>query len=401
MLVQFSMKNFLSFQGEVTLDLTAVDAYQEHAYKLLDTGTKEKLVRVAAIYGANASGKTNLYLGLSLFKRIVKESANNVDEEQEKAVFRYYFPYAYEKKQQDTEFQLIQLIDGFEYKYGFSYHEKGITAEWMYRRDLESGRMTTLLEREGDNVLLGTALQEECEPFRKQISKETLALSFFHMLKLQTDIFRQVYRGITGILTANTDSFEKEPILRKRLPVVIDTDKDGLMRFLNAIDVGIQDIGYEPDEKKKYFWTKHSHHGKLYEEDLFNESQGTLKSIAIYSYVKEVIARDRVMFVDELNTKLHPLLLKFIVDLFYAEDTKAQLIYTTHDTALMDKKFFRRDQIWFVQKDAEGCSELTSLSDYKVRSEDSYEKDYLAGVYGGIPMLEPFSWKEGDSTGKR
>ena len=85
--------------------------------------------------------------------------------------------------------------------------------------------------------------------------------------------------------------------------------------------------------------------------------------------------------------------MKFIVDLFYDSTSKAQLIYTTHDTTLMDKKFFRRDQIWFVEKDEFGESRLFALSDYKVRSDASFEKDYLAGVYGGIPMLREFSMK--------
>ena len=102
------------------------------------------------------------------------------------------------------------------------------------------------------------------------------------------------------------------------------------------------------------------------------------------------------MFVDELNVKLHPLLLKFIIDLFYVDNNQAQLIYTTHDTTLMDKKFFRRDQILFVQKDKYGYSELTALSDFKVRSDASFEKDYLAGVYGGIPNLKEFKIKEGE-----
>ena len=102
------------------------------------------------------------------------------------------------------------------------------------------------------------------------------------------------------------------------------------------------------------------------------------------------------IFVDELNVKLHPLLLKFIIDLFYNNNSEAQLIYTTHDTTLMDKKFFRRDQIWFVQKDQFGYSELSALSDFKVRSDASFEKDYLAGVYGGIPFLKEYAMKEGD-----
>ena len=85
-----------------------------------------------------------------------------------------------------------------------------------------------------------------------------------------------------------------------------------------------------------------------------------------------------------------------MVDLFYEENSTAQLVYTTHDTTLMDKKFFRRDQIWFVQKDEYGYSELAALSDFKVRSDASFEKDYLSGVYGGIPLLREFEMKEGE-----
>ena len=116
----------------------------------------------------------------------------------------------------------------------------------------------------------------------------------------------------------------------------------------------------------------------------------------LFLFVLITILTDRSMFVDELNVKLHPLLLKFIIDLFYNNNSQAQLIYTTHDTTLMDKKFFRRDQIWFVQKDEYGYSQLTALSDFKVRSDASFEKDYLAGVYGGIPLLKEFVLKEGE-----
>ena len=112
--------------------------------------------------------------------------------------------------------------------------------------------------------------------------------------------------------------------------------------------------------------------------------------------IRLAITNNKAIFIDEINIKLHPLLLKFIVDLFYEEYSQAQLIYTTHDTTLMDKKFFRRDQVWFVQKDEYGCSELSALSDFKVRSDASFERDYLAGVYGGIPLLKEFALKEGE-----
>ena len=136
--------------------------------------------------------------------------------------------------------------------------------------------------------------------------------------------------------------------------------------------------------------------GREYPLNLYSESEGTIKSIILFIYARAAILGDKSMFVDELNVKLHPLLLKFIIDLFYEQNSKAQLIYTTHDTTLMDKRFFRRDQIWFVQKDEYGYSELSSLSDYKVRSDASFEKDYLAGVYGGIPFIKDFTIKEGE-----
>ena len=164
---------------------------------------------------------------------------------------------------------------------------------------------------------------------------------------------------------------------------------------MTAIDTGIRDISYDDTEKEIKFTTVHKgKDGADYSLGLFFESEGTIKSIVLFIYARIAILNDKSIFVDELNVKLHPLLLKFIIDLFYTERSMAQLIYTTHDTTLMDKKFFRRDQIWFVQKDEFGYSELLALSDFKVRSDASFEKDYLAGVYGGIPLLKDYDMRE-------
>ena len=175
---------------------------------------------------------------------------------------------------------------------------------------------------------------------------------------------------------------------------------EGLERavtFLSAIDTGIKDIRYDDSEKEVRFFTVHKgKDNRDYSLNLFYESEGTIKSIILFIYARNAILSNKVLFIDELNIKLHPLLLKFIVDLFYEENSSAQLIYTTHDTTLMDRRFFRRDQIWFVQKDEFGYSELVALSDFKVRSDASFEKDYLAGVYGGIPNLKEIELKEGE-----
>ena len=397
MLVQFMLKNVLSFRNETVLDMTAVNAYKEHRSNLIDIGTKEKFLRVAAIYGANASGKSNLYAAMMCFQKIVRNSLNNVDDKGNTAIKKYYFPFAFEKEANNSEFQIVQIVGNREYRYGFEYNEKCIVEEWLYRKDIETNRISTIFERTTDSVNFGASVRKECDPFKHQIPAETLVLSFMNRLRLQTKVFGVVYDSIMNIILFGTNFWENTEPLKNVLPGMIDADKEKLVSFLTAIDTGIKDICYDEINQQNEFFTTHvGSDGQKYQLNLFNESEGTIKSIMLYFFAKAAISRGNVFFVDELNIKLHPLLLKFIVDLFYEEKAKAQLIYTTHDTTLMDKKFFRRDQILFVQKDEFGYSELTALSDFKVRSDASFEKDYLAGVYGGIPLIREFEMKEGE-----
>ncbi len=397
MLVQFMVKNVLSFKEETVLDMTAIKAYKEHECNLIDIGMKEKFLRVAAIYGANASGKSNLYMAMSLFQRIIMESLNNVGEGEKNAIDRYYVPFSFEKTEENSEFQIVEIYGGYEYKYGFEYNAECIVTEWMYRKNLETNRTVTILERTTNNVKFGASVKKECELYKEQIPSETLALSFFNKLKLRTDVFTSVYSAIMSTLVVPTNFCEDTDILEELLPQVIDRDKEKLVEFLSAIDTGIQDIFYDDSEKNMKFYTFHKgKDGEEYPLSLYFESEGTIKSIMLFIYARLAVLNGGSIFVDELNIKLHPLLLKFIIDLFYNENSLAQLIYTTHDTTLMDKKFFRRDQIWFVQKDEFGYSELSALSDFKIRSDASFEKDYLAGVYGGIPYIKDFDLKEGE-----
>lgn len=397
MLVQFMVKNVLSFKKETTLDMTAINAYKEHECNLINNGTKEKFLRVAAVYGANASGKSNLYLAMTYFQRIIVESLNNVDDETDIAISKFYVPFSFEENRENSEFQIVEILGEFEYRYGFEYNAECIVTEWMYRKNLKTNRTITIFERTTEKVEFGASVRKECDVYKEQIPVETLVLSFFNKLKLRTDIFRNVYSGIMDTLVVPTDFCEDSRILETFLPGVIDREKGKLVQFLTAIDTGIIDIVYDDSEKEISFFTFHrGKDGEKYPLNLYFESEGTIKSIMLYIYARTAILSDGSIFVDELNIKLHPLLLKFIIDLFYDKNSMAQLIYTTHDTTLMDKKFFRRDQIWFVQKDEFGYSELSALSDFKVRSDASFEKDYLAGVYGGVPLLKEFDMKEGE-----
>ena len=398
MLVQFMLKNVLSFKEETILDLTAINAYKEHPCNLIDIGGKEKFLRVAAIYGANASGKSNLHIAMTFFQKIIAKSLDNVDDGESTAIANYYIPFLFEKENdENSEFQIVEILDGFEYTYGFEYNAEYIAAEWLYRKNLNTNRTVTIFERTTESVEFGATVRKDCDLYKEQLPLETLALSFFNKLKLKTTIFKDVYSGIMDTLVVPANFCEDTRILEDFLPSVIDYEKAKLLAFLNAIDTGIIDISYDDSEKDIRFFTAHKGKDRVdYDLNLYNESEGTIKSILLYIYARAAIENGKSMFVDELNVKLHPLLLKFIIDLFYEQTSMAQLIYTTHDTTLMDKKFFRRDQIWFVQKDEYGYSELCSLSDFKVRSDSSFEKDYLAGVYGGIPFLKEFEMKAGE-----
>lgn len=400
MLVQFMVKNILSFREETVLDMTAINAYKEHECNLIDNGMKEKFLRVAAIYGANASGKSNLYMAMTYFQRIIVESLNNVDDGVGTAIERFYVPFSFEDNEdneENSEFQIIEILDEFEYRYGFEYNADCIVTEWLYRKNLKTNRTATIFKRTTEKVEFGASVRKECNVYKKQLPVETLALSFFNKLKLKTDIFRNVYSGIMDTLLIPTNFCEDIGILETFLPKVIDHEKEKLVEFLSAIDTGIKDIVYDDSEKEIKFFTFHKgKDGENYPLSLYFESEGTIRSIMLFIYARMAILNNRSIFVDELNIKLHPLLLKFIIDLFYDKNSMAQLIYTTHDTTLMDKKFFRRDQIWFVQKDEFGYSKLSALSDFKVRSDASFEKDYLAGVYGGIPLIKEFDMKEGE-----
>lgn len=403
MLVQFMLKNVLSFKEETILDMAAIPAYKEHEYNLIKHGD-ESFLKVAAIYGANASGKSNLHQAWNFFQSIIVESfnntADNVGDNRFSALKKYYVPFSFDEDYDNSEFQITFIDDIFEYRYGFEYNSSQIVSEWLYRRSEKTKRTITIFERTTNTINFGASLRRECDKYKNQVPKDALALSFFNKLSLKTDLFNIVYmHSAINTLVIDSDHCENIEILKGFLPKILSSKKNKakLLSFLTSIDTGIKDLDFDDSEKEIRFFTKHlGRNGKLYPLSLFLESEGTIKSIMIYIFVQMALLNNRSLFVDELNTKLHPLLLKFIIDLFYEPNSTAQLIYTTHDTTLMDKKFFRRDQIWFVQKDALGYSTLSALSDFKVRSDASFEKDYLAGVYGGIPLLKEFSMKEGD-----
>ena len=256
MLAQFSMKNVLSFKDETILDLTSIPAYKEHPYNLI-IGTNDRFVRTAAIYGANASGKSNLYNGIQLFQKIVVNSMNIVDATEDNVLKTYYSPFAFELENEPSEYQIVICSYDKEYTYGFEFNDTIILSEWLYKKDYTSNRKSIILERADKDITIGASIIRECDKYKKQIPPETLALTFFSKLSLHTEVFQDVFSEISRMMIVDTGYYENPRIMDRLLPDIINNNKNELIRFLTVIDTGIKDISYENIDKKTEFFTYH------------------------------------------------------------------------------------------------------------------------------------------------
>ena len=402
MLVMFRFKNYGPFKDEVVFDMRPVKAYKEHPYNLITENKDNSLLKVAAIYGANASGKSNFVKAYKCFVNIVRNSfKENGKKDSETTISECYCPFLFNKESpsHNTEFEAIYHYSGYEYKYGYIYNKHRIEYEWLYRKSLDSNRQSLIFERSPDNIKLGSSVRGSCEKYMNDIDSNVLALSFYSSLKLRSHVFRDVLFCLNEILVISFScNAQSEYMIDRYFKLDFDdAEKPKLLAFLNAIDVGIKDIAFESSNNNEDFavYTYHADYsGNKYRIPLEIESDGTQRAIALYSVVRLAALYNRGLLIDEFNNQLHPLLQRYIISLLYEESATGQLIYTTHDTSLLNNQFMRRDQIWFTEKNAAGEASLYSLAEYKVRNDKSFVTDYLSGIYGGIPDLKSFSFKE-------
>lgn len=403
MLIQFKVRNFCSFKNEAILDMRAVNAYKEHSYNLIDNDGNYPLQKVSVIYGANASGKSNLLNAYYFFTKIVMESfQTKTKATQSSTLEEYYTPFLFDSKSSkaDTEIEAIFYATDAVYQYGFTYNASEITHEWLYKRLHTTGRQTVILERDSSRISIGSSVRKYCEKYLHDIDNNVLALSFFSSLKLETSVFSSVLSHILDILVVSF-AFESTIDLGHKLLFTEEfsqTDKTELLRFLKAIDSDIQDISVKINDDKYSIHTYHkSDSEKLVKVPLDIESDGTLKAIALYFYIRTATKYGKGLMIDELNSRLHPLLQKYLIDMFYSSKSSGQLIYTTHDMTLLSTRYMRRDQIWFVDKNETGESSLYSLAEFKPRKDKSIGNEYLAGAFGGVPDLADFAFEENEN----
>lgn len=414
MLINFSFGNFRSFRDIKSLRMEA-----GRVEDLPDSVIEKdgfRLLPVAAIYGANSSGKSNVIKALGLFREIVKD---NDKLRSDKSIFQDSFMLDEEGRKSPTVFEIQFLLDSVVYKYGFEYLTTEIVSEWLYERKIEpNSKEHVLFEREGEDFTVSTKYFPEGKNKKKLRTKNRLFLSLVAFLN--GEVSQKLIKYLSHCNTISgleSDSYERLSLK------MIEHQSEGYqeaMELFKKLDLGFTAIEVEEKElpgglieklaalpnfdlkelqEQRIYQTYTTHNvynkkGKIVSQTKFrahhNESNGTNKVISFSGPLFNTLLKGKVLFVDELDAKLHPMLTRAIVRLFMDKKTNpkgAQLVFTTHDTHLLDKDCLRRDQVWFTEKDATEASDLYSLLEFKERNDRNFEKNYIQGRYGAIPFI--------------
>lgn len=408
MLIQFNFKNFKSFRDDTSLDMTAT-SITEHPYNLINSGD-EKYIKTAAIYGANASGKSSVIQAFQFMRNWVSDSFKKSAENEYIPIKRFAFDN--EALKEPAEFEVFFKYRNNEYQYGFSLDNKSIVEEWLYlKKENSKDKYITLFERTKEGIDCNSKLLKGAENFISMIEGKTLFLSIISNAKIP--YAKDVYSWfiLSWIMDYGNIIFELAIADLNKEKFNEISYRSKLINFLNAIDINIKDIVIEKTENendKPKVYTMHSIKGKdtFYKMPIVEESSGTQKMVTLFYNLNWSLELGTPLFIDELDAKLHPLLLRYILTMFHDENINkngAQLIYVTHDNYTLTNDIFRRDQIWFVEKDSDSVSHLYSLAEYKseddkkVRKDASYNKDYLLGKYGSVPILRGYDmWRTQD-----
>lgn len=411
MIIQFSFKNYKSFKDEALLDMTAT-SMREHSYNLIELENNVKLLKVAAIYGANASGKSNVIDAYGFMRFFALNSlTSNIDENKSKKknhINVRNFAFNEVSKSKPTEFEVFFIYKNIEYQYGYKLDKEKIHEEWLYMRTKKGKKYDQLFERINNSVSVGKKLIS-AEKFVDSVDDKTLFLSLTAKTKIKHSANVSSWFFNNYIVDFGDINFEK--YFSNLIPFEAyncDKYKSKLENFLASIDSGISGIRIEKvnnskneDNENFNLFSKHiNEKGEVVEIPFDEESSGTLKMFCLYDFFYDAMINGYAVFIDELNAKLHPLLVKYIINMFHDPAINAnnsQLIFTTHDAFTLTKEIFRRDEIWFTEKDHLGASTLYSLAEFKiddktkVRNDAIYSKEYLSGRYGAIPILKDFN----------
>lgn len=411
MLLEFRVRNYRSIRDEQVLTLIASGDKELAETHLAPTGLKaaSHALRSAVVYGPNASGKSSLLRALDYLRAVVAESATVIQPGQTYNVQPFKLDPA--SAQQPTEFEITFLLAGVRHQYAFSMTAQRIVSESLlvYR----SSKPTQLFNRQhvdGDvyDYEFSTYLSGPRKVWQESTRPNSLFLSMAAQLNSEQlgPVFNWIVRNIV-FLPAGASVL---PDFTTALLATAE-GRASIREFLSAADISIADVQVVSRKAMHAQWVmsasgvqqasqeerellmpifEHSTPKGSAKFELHDESEGTQRLYGLIATVLDCLREGRVLVVDELDSSLHTLLVRRLIAMFQTPELNphgAQLIFSTHDTSLLDHTLFRRDQIWFTEKDADQATRLYPLTDFSPRKQEAWERGYLAGRYGAVPFF--------------
>ncbi len=429
MLIEFRVKNFLSFKEQVTFSLLASNPDskldKEYPENIFETSYPNiKLLRSAVVYGANASGKTNLFLAMQFAQKLILTShALNP----ESLLHSHPFSLDENSRESPTSFDFVFIHENLRYTYGFSIARGKIAEEYLYA--YPKNRKKIFFERFEESKYRFIKNKKK----QKEISEKTRNNSLYLSVAAQWNYedaskpFEWFNNILKSVIKRDDDIKDQFFFYTARLSYENQKIKNFIEQNLKKADIGIesfdikiadsqstekiyqkfppslQAILKDPNNQLQAFQVKMLHkainsEGKEFATslDISQESSGTEKFFACLGPWIDVLMNGYVLFIDELDTRLHPMLTQYLIEMFHNPEINrknAQLLFNTYNTHLLSADILRRDQVWFTEKRKDGSTDLYSLLEYSPRKSENLEKGYLQGRYGAIPCLGgPFSW---------
>ena len=397
MLCQFTVKNYKSFRDEAVFDMQAA-AISEHEDRVIRDKDGEKFLPVSAIYGPNGGGKSNVLEALhTLAAKVLRPIYATGDNEEriflQKKLLIEPFAFSEEAKNEPTEFEIFFRTEIAEYRYILHVKKDVVVYERLDRVKLDTGRRSALFERKKGIILKGLFAKFKISD---ELSATLPLLSYLGITYRKNEVVKDVL----GWFESKIDFLNYgNPIEELRMAVSNSEDvKQLMLNMIQEMDLDILDFRVVEDENGRIdVYTKHRVEGYETELNLLEESSGTKKLFGLMPFIADSLLRGISLVIDELDAKIHPVLLRHIIMMFNdmnINKKKAQLIFTSHDLSTMNSEVFRRDEIWFAAKGISQNSKLYSLVEFKnekgeaVRKDAKFDKQYLEGKYGADPYLK-------------
>lgn len=393
MLCQFSFQNFKSYRDETIFDLQA-SAIPEFKDSLIKKENCSELLPVSAIYGPNGGGKTNFIRALSCLITTVVKPIHDLGNTRKHIILQQKVssePFLFDavSREEPTEFEIFFRTEQYEYRYYLAVLKDEIWAETLDRKTIGGKKPAHIFYRDGEEITLGKILSKDNVNTKVNVKMPFLS---FLAINYNIPVITEVQEWFESCIIRNYANPMAE------LQIMVSSDekiKRQMILLLNEMGIDIEDYRYDGREEQLYMIRTID--SQRFELPFDHESDGTRKLIAALPVFLVALREGRLVIIDELDAKLHPKLLRYVILMFKNRRINkhgAQLLFTSHDMATMKNTVFRRDEIWFAALNDKHCSEIYSL--YEIRREDNervnstaaFDKQYLEGRYGADPYLQ-------------